>query len=38
MPVQISKYKNVPTPDFSKTSTKSTIDTFFGIEKNPENA
>eukprot|EP00347_Sterkiella_histriomuscorum_P021843 403332574 len=36
MPKNSSKYKNLATPNFSKTSTKSTIDTFFGINPNQQ--
>lgn len=30
MPTVLSKYQKAATPDFSKTSTKDTLDEFFG--------
>lgn len=33
MPTVLSNYKKTVTPDFSRTSTKTSIDTFFGINK-----
>ena len=38
MPKVLSNFRKTVTPDFSRISTKSTIDTFFGIPKEQENA
>ncbi|CDW90638.1 UNKNOWN [Stylonychia lemnae] len=38
MPRNHTQFKNSPTPDFSKTSSNTTIDTFFGLPKDNQNA